>query len=90
MSTKSRAALLVEVNKPLIVDEIGLGDPQGGEVLVKLFATGVCHSQLHQIHGTIPGVRMPGIIGHEGTGVVMKVGSAVSYTHLTLPTNREV
>jgi len=80
MSTKSRAALLVEVNKPLIVDEIGLDDPQGGEILVKLFATGVCHSQLHQIHGTIPGVRLPGIIGHEGTGVVMKVGSEV--THL--------
>ena len=47
MSTKGRAAIYVEPKKPLVVDEVEFGDPGPDQVLVKLFASGVCHSQLH-------------------------------------------
>ncbi len=78
MATKTRAAVKVEHGQPLVVEELVLQDPQESEVLVELFASGICHSQLHQIHS--PHSRMPGLLGHEATGVVLKVGSEV--THL--------
>jgi Zn-dependent alcohol dehydrogenase len=78
MAITTRAAVMVEHNNGVVVEEIILDDPQGSEVLVKLFATGICHSQLHQL--TWPHQRTPGILGHEGTGVVLKIGSDV--THL--------
>ena len=52
MPTKSRAAILVESRKPLVVDEVTFPDPAPDQVLVKLFASGICHSQLHQIQRT--------------------------------------
>ena len=78
MATKTRAAVMVEHGQPLVVEEIILQDPHESEVLVELFASGICHSQLHQIHS--PHSRMPGLLGHEATGVVLKAGSDV--THL--------
>ena len=71
MAITTRAAVMVEHNNGVVVEEIILDDPQGSEVLVKLFATGICHSQLHQL--TWPHQRTPGILGHEGTGVVLKI-----------------
>ena len=47
------------------------------EVLVKLFATGICHSQLHQINNPLS--PMPTLLGHEGTGLVLKAGSKVTH-----------
>jgi hypothetical protein len=47
MSTTCRAAVLLEPNQPLIVDQVDLADPAPDRVLVKLFASGVCHSQIH-------------------------------------------
>ena len=47
MPITSRAAVLVEPNKPLVVDEVTFPDPAPDQVLVKLFASGICHSQLH-------------------------------------------
>ncbi len=77
MVTKTRAALIVEYGKPLAVDEIILEDPGESEVLVKLIASGICHSQLHTIHSTK--AKRPSLLGHEGTGVVVKTGKNVSH-----------
>lgn len=77
MTLKTRAAVFAKHGEPLLVDEIELDDPGPSEVLVKLFATGICHSQLHQIHN--PLAPVPLLLGHEGTGVVLKAGSAVTH-----------
>lgn len=73
-----RAAVLREVNKPMLIEEIRNADPAPREVLIRTAATGVCHSDLHFYNGSYPG-RMPMVLGHEAAGVVEKVGSAVSY-----------
>ena len=75
---KFKAAIYAEEGKPLIVDEVEVGDPGPGEVRVKIFASGICHSQLHSYHK--PKMPMPNLMGHEATGVVMAKGKEV--THL--------
>jgi Zn-dependent alcohol dehydrogenase len=77
MATTTRAAIKAEHGVPLLVDEIELEDPGDEEVLVKLFATGICHSQLHQINNPLS--PMPTLLGHEGTGLVLKAGSKVTH-----------
>jgi aryl-alcohol dehydrogenase len=74
--TLGRAAVL---NAPgeLVVSEVEFSDPGPGEVLVKLVASGLCHTDLGVIAGGIP-FPSPGIIGHEGAGVVEKVGTGVT------------
>ena len=80
MSIKCRAAILVEPNKPLVVDEIEMPDPAPDQVLVKLFASGVCHSQLHTMgRPPRPGRRLPALLGHESTGVVAAKGRDVKH-----------
>jgi Zn-dependent alcohol dehydrogenase len=75
--TKTRAAIHVEFQKPLVVDEVELADPGPTQVLIKQFATGICHSQLHSLHN--PKTVTPRFMGHESTGVVVKAGSEVSH-----------
>ena len=73
---KFLAAVHHQYGEPLVVDEIEVGDPGPHHVFLKLFSSGICHSQLHQIHGiTTP---RPLLLGHEATGVVVKAGSKVS------------
>ena len=80
MSTKSRAAILVEPNKPLVVDTVEIPDPRPDQVLVKLFSSGVCHSQLHTMgRPPRPGYRLPALLGHESTGVVAAKGHDVTH-----------
>ncbi|MBI2532946.1 MAG: alcohol dehydrogenase catalytic domain-containing protein [Deltaproteobacteria bacterium] len=80
MSLKCRAAILVEPNQPLVVDEVELPDPAPDQVLVKLFASGVCHSQLHTMsRPPRPGRRLPALLGHESTGVVAAKGRNVRH-----------
>lgn len=80
MSTRCRAAILVEPNKPLVVDEIEFPDPASDQVLVKLFASGVCHSQLHTMHRPArPSQPLPALLGHESTGVVAAKGREVRH-----------
>jgi Zn-dependent alcohol dehydrogenase len=80
MSMKGRAAILVEPNKPLVVDEIEFPDPGPDQVLVKLFASGVCHSQIHTMRRPArPGQRLPALLGHESTGIVVAKGRDVSH-----------
>ncbi|SVE32141.1 uncharacterized protein METZ01_LOCUS484995, partial [marine metagenome] len=74
---KSRAAIHVEHGKPLVVGEVNIPDPQPDQVVVKLYSSGVCHSQLHQMHS--PEGPTPSLLGHEGFGVVSHVGSAVTH-----------
>lgn len=69
----TRAAVLYETGKPLVVEDIEVDPPRSGEVLVRMAASGVCHSDLHTIQGIHP-LPLPVILGHEGAGVVEEVG----------------
>lgn len=75
---KMRAAVLEEFGKPLVVQEIDLTEPKAGEVLVRLEACGVCHTDLYTASGVDPSGYAPTVLGHEGAGVVEKVGEGVS------------
>ncbi|MCA1646890.1 MAG: zinc-binding dehydrogenase [Chloroflexi bacterium] len=74
---KTPAAILVEADQPLVVDDVDLPEPGPTQVLVRQFATGVCHSQLHELHRPNPNV--PLVLGHESTGRVSAVGDQVSH-----------
>ena len=75
---KTKAAILWETNSPWSVEEIELDPPGPGEVLVKLAASGMCHSDEHLVTGDLP-FDLPIIGGHEGAGVVQEVGEGVSW-----------
>jgi Zn-dependent alcohol dehydrogenase len=80
MSTKGLAAIFVEPKKPLVVDQVEFPDPGSDQVLVKLFASGVCHSQLHTMgRPPRPGRRLPALLGHESTGIVVARGRDVCH-----------
>jgi Zn-dependent alcohol dehydrogenase len=74
---KTIAAVQTELNGKLALDEIELPDPKPDQVTVKLASSGVCHSQLHQMQNG--GLGRPLLLGHEGTGVVTRIGSNVSH-----------
>ena len=71
---KIRAAVLEEFGQPLVVQELDLADPKEGEVLVRLAACGVCHTDLYTASGADPSGYAPCVLGHEGAGVVDRVG----------------
>jgi S-(hydroxymethyl)glutathione dehydrogenase/alcohol dehydrogenase len=73
-----RAAVLEEFGEPLVVQELELTDPQPHEVLVRLVACGVCHTDLYTASGVDPSGYAPTVLGHEGAGVVESVGSEVT------------
>ena len=73
-----KAAVLREVNQPLEIEDVQLGNPGPREVLVRTAAAGVCHSDLHFQNGSYP-YFLPTVLGHESAGVVEAVGSAVTY-----------
>src|SRR6195256_5760027 len=75
---KMRAAVLEEFGAPLVVQELDLEDPRAGEVLVRLVACGVCHTDMYTASGADPSGYAPSVLGHEGAGVVEAVGEAVS------------
>ena len=77
MSRKARAVLCREHNKPVRVEEVSVDAPKRGEVMVRLAACGVCHSDLSAITGTIA-LPLPLVLGHEGAGVVEEVGEGVT------------
>ena len=76
---KIRAAVLEEFGSPLVVQEIDLAEPKAGEVLVRLAACGVCHTDLYTASGADPTGYAPCVLGHEGAGVVERVGEGVNY-----------
>jgi S-(hydroxymethyl)glutathione dehydrogenase/alcohol dehydrogenase len=75
---KIRAALLETFGAPLEVQELELAEPRAGEVLVRLVACGVCHTDLFTASGADPSGYAPTVLGHEGAGVVERVGEGVS------------
>jgi NDMA-dependent alcohol dehydrogenase len=75
---KTRAAVLWETGSPWSVEEIELDAPKAGEVLVKMAASGMCHSDEHVATGDLP-FALPMIGGHEGSGIVAEVGPGVSW-----------
>jgi len=78
MAVRMRAAVLEEFGKPLVVQELDLADPAQGEVLVRLVACGVCHTDLYTASGVDPSGYAPTVLGHEGAGVVEAVGEGVT------------
>ena len=73
---KIRAAVLNETRQPFVIEELDLDPPRAGEVLVRLAACGVCHSDWHVATGATPH-PLPVVTGHEGAGVVEAVGDGV-------------
>ena len=76
MPTPARVIVVPQSPGPLTVEHVILPDPGPYEVLIKQFASGICHSQLHEIHQER---RTPLLLGHESTGIVMQTGSEVSH-----------
>ncbi len=75
---KTRAAVAWKAGQPLEVEEIDLQGPKAGEVLVKIVATGVCHTDAFTLSGADPEGLFPAILGHEGGGIVQEVGPGVT------------
>jgi S-(hydroxymethyl)glutathione dehydrogenase/alcohol dehydrogenase len=75
---KIRAAVLEQFGAPLEVQELELAEPRAGEVLVRLVACGVCHTDLYTASGADPSGYAPTVLGHEGAGVVERVGEGVT------------
>jgi len=77
MARTGKAVICRELNKPVVVEEISVDSPKRGEVMVKLSACGVCHSDLSATNGTIA-LPPPLVLGHEAGGEVIEVGEGVS------------
>ncbi len=75
---KSRAAIAWAAGKPLEIEEIQVAPPKQGEVLVRIKATGVCHTDAFTLSGDDPEGIFPAILGHEGAGIVEEVGPGVT------------
>ena len=75
---RMQAAVLEEFGAPLVIQEIDLAEPKAGEVLVRLAACGVCHTDLYTASGADPSGYAPTVLGHEGAGVVERVGEGVT------------
>ena len=73
-----KAAVFHRAHEPLSIETVTVDKPQDREVLVRTVATGVCHSDLHYVDGDLPARSHPMVMGHEGSGVVEAVGSAVT------------
>ena len=73
-----RAAVLEEFGRPLAVQDVELAEPEAGEALVRLVACGVCHTDLYTASGADPSGYVPCVLGHEGAGVVERVGDGVT------------
>ena len=75
---KTRAAVAWEAGKPLTIEQVDLEGPKAGEVLVRIVATGVCHTDAFTLSGADPEGMFPVILGHEGGGIVEEVGAGVT------------
>ena len=73
-----RAAVLEEFGQPLVVQEVDLAEARSGEVLVRLTACGVCHTDLYTASGADPSGYAPTVLGHEGAGIVEALGPDVT------------
>ena len=80
MTKTMKAAVVREFGKPLVMEEVTIPTPSAGQILVKMAATGVCHTDLHAVEGDWPVKPKPPFIpGHEGVGHVVAVGAGVRH-----------
>ena len=75
---KVKAAVAWGPNKPLVIEEVDLEGPKKGEVLIKIIASGVCHTDAYTLSGADPEGIFPVILGHEGGAIVEEIGEGVS------------
>lgn len=75
---KTRAAVAWEAGKPMEIEEIDLEGPREGEVLLRIVATGVCHTDAFTLSGADPEGLFPSVLGHEGGGIVEEIGPGVT------------
>lgn len=75
---KIRAAVLEEFGQPLVVQDLDIAPPKAGEVLVKVHACGICHTDMYTASGADPSGYLPCVLGHEGAGVVEAIGEGVT------------
>jgi S-(hydroxymethyl)glutathione dehydrogenase / alcohol dehydrogenase len=77
MPRRMKAAILYETNQPLMIEDVTIGHPQAGEVLIKMAASGICHSDVNVIKGDEK-QPLPVILGHEAAGYVEEIGPGVT------------
>jgi S-(hydroxymethyl)glutathione dehydrogenase/alcohol dehydrogenase len=75
---KTRAAVAWEAGKPLEIEEIEIAGPKDGEVLLRIVATGVCHTDAFTLSGEDPEGIFPAVLGHEGGAIVEELGAGVT------------
>ena len=75
---KARAAIAWAAGQPLDIEQVEVAPPRQGEVLVRLIATGVCHTDAYTLSGRDPEGVFPAILGHEGGGIVEDIGPGVT------------
>lgn len=71
-----KAAVLRDLSRPMTIEDVEIARPRGREVLIRVAAVGLCHSDLHFLEGSLP-TALPAILGHEAAGVVEQVGPEV-------------
>ena len=74
---KTKAAVVYEPGKPIVIEELDLDGPKEGEVLIRYTHAGLCHSDVHVSHGDLE-ARLPMVLGHEGAGIIEEVGPGVT------------
>src|SRR5689334_5045141 len=74
---KTKAAVIYEPGQRLQIEELDLDRPREGEVLIRYTHAGVCHSDIHVVHGHLE-ARLPMVLGHEGAGIIEEVGPGVT------------
>jgi S-(hydroxymethyl)glutathione dehydrogenase/alcohol dehydrogenase len=77
MAKQGKAVICRELNKPVVVEDVTVESPRRDEVMIKMKACGVCHSDLSATNGTIP-MPPPLVLGHEAAGIVEEVGEGVT------------
>jgi S-(hydroxymethyl)glutathione dehydrogenase/alcohol dehydrogenase len=75
---KARAAVAWEAGRPLSIEEVEVAGPKAGEALIRIVATGVCHTDAYTLSGNDPEGAFPSILGHEGGGIVEEIGAGVT------------
>src|SRR6478752_4911857 len=73
----TKAAIATAVGAPLEIVDVDVADPHAGEVRLQMGASGVCHSDLSVVNGTLP-IALPAVLGHEGAGTITAIGEGVS------------
>jgi propanol-preferring alcohol dehydrogenase len=78
-----RAAVVTDFHAPLEIREVPVPEPGPGQVLVRMEASGLCHTDIHAAHGDWPVKPTPPFVpGHEGVGIVEKLGAGVTNRHV--------